>query len=127
MVWVRHATSGPINSYGVSLNAVLNLVFVPVTWRAVRLGDIERHRRWALRTFMVANGVFFKRVAFGPADWIFEFASYLIPLAILELYLRAKASRSTNAQLAMAVILLAVAVYMGFGTARFAAWVWRNT
>ena len=126
MVWVRHATAGPVNSYGVSLNAVLNLVFVPVTWLAARRGDIERHRRWALRTFMVASGVFFKRVAFGLPEEFFEFASYLSPLAILELYLRASAGRSGNARLAVAIVLLAVVVYMSIGTVRFAMWVQRN-
>lgn len=126
MVWVRHATSGPVNSIGVSLNAVLILVFVPLAWRAARAGEIDSHRRWALRTFIVANGVFFKRVALGP-DWLFEFASYLIPLAILELYLRAKVSRSRNAQLAMAVVLLMAVVYMSIGTIKFAGWVWRHT
>ena len=126
MVWVRHATFGPVNSVGVSLNAVLNLLCITATWRAVRAGDIARHRRWALRTFMVVSGVFFKRVATGPG-WFFEFASYLIPLAILEFYLRAKASRSANAKLAMAIFMLAVVVYVCFGTIRFAMWVGRNT
>ncbi|MGH7724098.1 MAG: DUF2306 domain-containing protein [Candidatus Eiseniibacteriota bacterium] len=122
MVWVRHATFGPVNSVGVSLNAVLNLVFGARAWRAARAGDIHNHRRWALRTFMVVSGVFFKRIATGPG-WFFEFASYLIPLAVLELYLRAKDSRSTNVRFAMAIVLLGVVVYASFGTVRFARWV----
>jgi uncharacterized membrane protein len=126
MVWIRHAHSGPVNAVGVSLNAVLNLVFVPLAWRAARLGDIETHRRWALRTFMVVSGVFFKRVASGD-DGFFEFASYLMPLAILELYLRAKAGRSMNLKLAMAIGLVVVVVYMVTGTVRFGMWVGRNT
>ena len=126
MVWVRHATPGPVNAFGVSLNAVLNLVFVPLAWRAARAGDVEGHRRWALRTFMVVNGVFFKRVAHGP-EWFVEFGSYLLPLAILELYLRAKDSRSRNTQLAMAAVLLGVIVYVSVGTVNFAMWVWRHT
>jgi uncharacterized membrane protein len=126
MVWVRHATPGPVNAYGVSLNAVLNLVCVTFAWRAARAGDIVRHRRWALRTFMVVSGVFFKRVGVGP-DWFFEFASYLIPLAILELYLRAKDSRLRSVQIAMAVFLLVVVAYMSVGTVKFAGWVQRHT
>ena len=70
-------------------------------------------------------GVFFKRVATGPG-WFFEFASYLIPLALLELYLRAKDSRSANAKLATALLFLAVVVYVSFGTVRFAMWVGRS-
>src|SRR5262245_15012731 len=90
MNWVRHANGGPCSSLGVSLNGVLILVCVAMAWRAVRAGDIDRHRRWALRAFMVLNGVFFKRLlSFGwgmltsGADtpvmqYVFEFGSYLI-------------------------------------------------
>src|SRR5262245_25750200 len=135
MNWVRHANSGPVNSYGVSLNAVLILLCVAMAWRAVRAGDIDRHRRWALRAFMVMNGVFLKRLAsFGwgmlapgsnvpVMEYVFEFGSYLIPLAILELYLRAKTSRAANAQLATAAVLLVVTAYMCVGTLAFARWV----
>ena len=126
MVWVRHAHSGPVNAVGVSLNAMLNLVCVTVAWRAARRGDIDGHRRWALRTFMVVNGVFFKRVATGP-EWFVEFGSYLVPLAILELYLRAKASRSRTAQLALAIGLVAVTIYMWVGAVGFARWVLQRT
>lgn len=128
MVWVRHATFGPINSIAVSLNAVLILVFVAAAWRAVRVHDIDGHRRWALRTFMVVNGVFFIRVAmaawsaFAPGVatqavfYFFEFASYLLPLGVLELYLRARTSAGTIARFAMAIVLVALTAYMVVGT-----------
>jgi hypothetical protein len=136
MVWVRQATFGPINSIAVSLNAVLILVFVAVAWRAVRAHDIDGHRRWALRTFMVVNGVFFIRVAmaawsaFAPGVatqamfYFFEFASYLLPLGVLELYLRARTSTGTIARFAMAIVLVALTAYAIVGT--FAAAVARR-
>jgi len=138
MNWIRHANSGPVNSIGVSLNAVLILPCVAMAWRAIRAGDIDRHRRWALRAFMVVNGVLFKRLlSFGwgkltagadmpGVDYVFEFGSYLIPLAVLELYLRAKASRSRNAQLATALVLLVVTAYMCVGTVAYTMWVVRK-
>jgi uncharacterized membrane protein len=138
MNWVRHANSGPVNSYGVSLNGVLILLCVAMAWRAVRAGDIDRHRRWALRAFMVMNGVFLKRLgSFGwgmltsganmpVMDYMFEFGSYLIPLAVLELYLRARASRTRYAQLATAGVLLVVTAYMCVGTVAYARWVLRK-
>lgn len=137
MNWVRQANGGPVNSIGVSLNAVLILPCVAMAWRAVRAGDIDRHRRWALRAFMVVNGVLFKRLlGFGWSkltggadipglDYVFEFGSYLIPLAVLELYLRAQASRARNAQLATALVLLVVTAYMGVGTVAYIRWVLR--
>ena len=138
MNWVRHANGGPVNSIGVSLNGVLILLCVAMAWRAVRAGDIERHRRWALRAFMVMNGVFFKRLlGFGWSmltsgartpgmEYVSEFGSYLVPLAVLELYLRARTSRAGNAQLATAVVLLVLTAYMCAGTVAYARWVLRQ-
>jgi hypothetical protein len=82
---------------------------------------------------MVVNGVFFIRVAFaawsvfargvgtsdnadGPMNYFFEFASYLVPLGVLELYLRARASAGTVGRLATALILVALTAYMTAGT-----------
>lgn len=134
MIWVRQASWNSVNSVSVSLNAVLVLVFVPVAWRAARVRDIASHRRWALRTFMVVNGpgLFIRVTAAawsvlasgagmgdggpGPMMYFFMFASYLLPLALLELYLRAQASAGTIARLATAIVLLAVTAYMSVGT-----------
>lgn len=135
MVWVRQASWDPVNSVSVSLNAVLSLVFIAVAWRAARARDIDSHRRWALRTFMVVNGPgLFIRVGAaawsvlasgagldgndgpGPMMYFFMFASYLVPLGVLELYLRARTSTGTIARLAIAIVLLAFTAYMSVGT-----------
>ena len=134
MVWVRHARFDWVNAVSVSLNAVLTLVFVAVAWRAARVRDIDGHRRWALRTFMVANGAgVFVRVLYGgwsvftagvgtsagmdgPMNYFFAFATYLLPLAVLELYLRARASASTIARFATAIVLVAFTAYLTAGT-----------
>lgn len=133
MVWVRHARIDAVNALSVSLNAVLILIFVTVAWRAARVGDIASHRRWALRTFMVANGAgFFVRIIYagwsvfaagagttkdmnGPMNYFFAFASYLLPLAVLELYLRARASTSTLARFATAIVVVAFTAYTTVG------------
>jgi len=110
MLWVRHAQLELVNSLAVSLDAVLVVGFVAVAWRAALAHDIARHRRWALRAFMVINAVFFIRVFSaawvtltggagmtdrmnGPMNYVFEVGCYLIPLAVLELYLRANTPR----------------------------------
>ena len=83
-------------------NGALILLCAALAWRMASARDISSHRRWALRTLMVVNGVFFLRLLFS--GWImltrsepstmmfyaFEAASFLLPLAILELYLRAR-------------------------------------
>jgi uncharacterized membrane protein len=132
MVWVRGARYDPVNTIAVTGNAILNLALVAIAWRAARLGDLAAHRRWALRAFMAINGVFFIRI--GVAAWFalfgawtgktmgplvfagFEFGSYLIPLAVLELYLRARSSPSARARLATAALLVAITAYSLTGT-----------
>lgn len=132
MVWVRDATLTEVNTIAVTGNAILNLAFVAIAWRAVRLGDLAGHRRWALRAFMAINGVFFIRI--GVAAWFavfgawtgrsmgpvvfacFEFGSYLVPLAVLELYLRARSNPSARARFATAAVLVAVTAYSLAGT-----------
>jgi uncharacterized membrane protein len=138
MNWVRDANSGPVNSIAVTFNGVLILLCVAMAWRAVRAGDIDRHRRWALCAFMVVSGVFFKRLlGFGwnmmtsgagmpGMDYFFEFGSYLLPLGILGLYLRAMASRSRNMQFATVVVLLVVTLYMCVGTVAYTMWALRK-
>src|SRR5262249_3514456 len=83
---------------------------------------------WALRTFMVANGSgYFIRIGTagwsvfaagvgtakgsGPMDYFFRFAPFLVPLAVLELYLRARDSASAIARFATAIAIVALTAY----------------
>jgi uncharacterized membrane protein len=130
--WVRgtglRSPTGLPSAFGVTLNAVLILSFAAFAWRAVRSRDIGAHRVWATRLFLVVNGTWFMRVglrawlvltggAFGAETFFsyWSFAAYLLPLAVYELYLRAKTS-STSAQYAMAASLAVLTVVTGIGT-----------
>jgi uncharacterized membrane protein len=107
MTWEHGADASLSGSLGISLNAVLILVFAALAWRTALKRDFDSHRRWALRTYVVANGQWFFRVGIfawfivakgkglganldGPVALFWEFGCYLLPLAMLELYLRAK-------------------------------------
>ena len=125
------AVEGLTANFAISLNGVMVLFLSAFTWRAAAKRNIASHRRWALRTFVVVNGVFFLRLmVFGyivlaqapPSDLLFEvltYLSYLLPLVLMELYLRAKAGPGA-ARLGMAVIVLAVTAYMVAGTIGYA-------
>ncbi len=131
MVWVRDATLSPANSYAISGNALLILAFGALAWRQAVRGDFDSHRRWAMRTFIVANGVWFLRVgAIGVGASltglgvkldqaaffnIMVFASYLVPLAILELYLRVQAAGGRRGRLLMAGGLTFATLVMSVG------------
>jgi len=141
MLWVRGANGprlGMPHAIAISLDALLIMVFGTLAWRSALQRDPAGHRRWALRTFMAANAQWFFRVGFvawailarGRVDGAFvhlwDFGSYLLPLAVLELYLRAKESAAPNWRLAMACGLVALTLLMAFGSAGFTAFVWQR-
>jgi hypothetical protein len=127
MVWIRGGTTGGItNGLIISGNALLILLFCGLAWRAGAARNIVSHRRWALRAFMVTNGVFFLRLGFAawiiitraePSTLTFYFfaaASYLVPLAVLEVYFWGK-SGGGAAKLTAAGVVFASALYMAIG------------
>lgn len=135
MSWVRDVgVSGgnPLGRVAVSIDGMLIIACCAVAWLLVRRGRFDLHRRWALRLFMVANGVWFLRLGVmgwyvltggvgmtdnldGPVNLIIDFASYLLPLAILELYLRAGRAGTFGGRVATAVTMLLATVFMGIG------------
>jgi uncharacterized membrane protein YozB (DUF420 family) len=108
LVWVRGTQLSLASAVPTSLNALLLLWFVSAAWYLAMRGRYADHRRWALRAFVVANGVWFFRIGImawvlinqgpvgmnetlsGPADLALSYGSFLVPLALLELYLRAQ-------------------------------------
>jgi len=134
MVWVRPTGDSGANAIAISLDAVLILTFAGLAWRTAMARDFVRHRRWAMRTFVVANGVWFLRLGivaygilskpFGDAAPsmgtffdIWNFGCYLVPLAILELYFLAKAGGGPRGRLAMAGGLVVATGLMSLGIA----------
>lgn len=142
MVWVRGTKVSEVSAIAVSINALLILLFAVLSWRTAIAHDATAHRGWALRLFMVANGQWFFRVGYiawiivnrgpvgmtdrfdGPFDYFCMFGGYLVPLAMLELYLRAKESGSARAQFAVAGALFVLTVLMsvGIGGVYFIFW-----
>ncbi|HEY0954479.1 MAG TPA: DUF2306 domain-containing protein [Roseateles sp.] len=109
LLWVRGTVGDLSQHLGMSLNALLIIGFALLAWRAARVRDFATHRRWALRLFLAANGVWFFRVGlmlwlmvfrrpvgFDPASFtgpfltVLAFAQFLLPLAVLEIYLRSR-------------------------------------
>jgi hypothetical protein len=140
LVWVRHATTTRLGAVGITLNAALILGFGTLAWRAAWARDFAAHRRWAMRTFMVANGVWFMRLGYmawvmlnggpvgmtdrldGPFDIFLSFAAYLVPWALLEVYLRVQSRGCAPAKYALAgglMVVNALTALGGFGAVAF--------
>jgi uncharacterized membrane protein len=142
MVWVAERRNNLWGAFAISLDAVLIIAFAAVALRYAIARDIVNHRRWALRLFMVANGVWFMRVGYmawilvnqepvgianngtGPFDIFWAVGCFLLPLAFLELYLRAKDQGSRQQKFVMsgAIVVATAVMAIGIGGAYMAFW-----
>jgi uncharacterized membrane protein len=142
LVWVRGTLVNFIGGLAISLDGVLIVAFAIMAWRAARTRDFESHRRWALRTFIVASGVWFMRLGYiawfiinqgpvgvtkkmdGPFDLFWAFGCYLVPLAVLELYFFAQRSRHTSMKVATAITITVGTVFMSIGVVGASMFMW---
>lgn len=133
MVWARGTVGGPISEISITLDGVLILVFAAVAVRYAVARDVVRHRRWAMRLFLVASGVWFFRIGLmgwvvmtggigidwetfsGPFITFWGFGQYLLPLVVLELYFRAERSTDGRLKLATSVVLFLCTVVTSIG------------
>ena len=143
MVWTRGTAGGFAMRVGISLNGVLIVAAAWLAWRYVRARRFDLHRRWAMRLFVLVSGVWFFRVGMmlwilanrgpvgmggegfdGPTVRILAFACYLLPLAILEVYLRAQSSPAASTKLAASglIILSTLATAVGVFGATVGLW-----
>jgi tetratricopeptide (TPR) repeat protein len=141
LLWVRGTVGDLAQHLGATLDALLILVCAAMALRHAVRRDFERHRRWALRLFLVVSANLFLRVAlfailalFGPVGFdpttfqgplltFLAFGQSLVPLAVLELYLRAK-DGSGALRMAAAAVLFVLTLGMGIGIASAGAAKW---
>lgn len=144
-VWlavVRGTYLSVISAVAILINGLLILAFAGLAWRHAVRRRFEHHRVWAMRTFMVVSGVWFLRVGLmgwvvvnqgpigmtddmsGPADIVLTFGSYLIPLALLELYIRAGRSANVALKAFAAALVFAAAAFTAVGVFGTIAFMW---
>lgn len=143
MVATRPTIGDLSQQLGVSLNGLLILAFAGLAWRAAVQRRFDQHRRWALRLWLAVGGVWFFRIGLmawlvvhrapvgfdpktftGPLLSVLAFAQVLLPLAVLELYLRVRDRAGPAGQLGMAALLggLALLTLLGVGAAGLLMW-----
>ena len=137
MIWGRGSRLTEIGGWGTTVNGLLVLVAAIVAFHFARRRQINQHRRWAMRTFILLSGVWFTRLGYmswaiatgglgmsrsldGPFDLFIAFGSYLLPLAVLEIYFLASESKSSSIKLATSGLMLAAAGVTALGV--FGAW-----
>ncbi len=143
MVWGRGAVGGLIQHIAISLNGVLIMLFAGLTLRYAMARQFVIHRRWALRLFMVASGVWFFRISLmlwiivnkgpagfdpetfeGPFLYFLSFASYLLPLLLVEIYIRVRDGANAIARSAYTVFLMMVNLMVLGGVAAATMLMW---
>ena len=143
MTWVRGSVGDLSQHLGTSLDAVLIFLCAALALRAALVHKIDAHRRWALRLFVVASGSWFLRISFffwilvnrgpagldtatstGPVLTAFSFGESLVPLAILELYLRVRDRAHAPGRFVMAGGIVAITLAMIAGIGGVAAFTW---
>lgn len=130
LIFVRGIVGSLVIGIGNIINATLIVTSAVLTWRFAVKKKMEKHRRWALRLFVLANGVWFFRLGFafwilinqgtpghtddftGPFDIALGYGHTLLPLAILEIYFWVQRSVSTRAYISMAVLLGVISLIM---------------
>jgi Predicted membrane protein (DUF2306) len=147
MTWGIGSRLSDLGAIGVSLNGILIPIFVFYAWRTAIQKNFKLHRRFAVHTFILINGVWSVRLYLmawfmvnpsglgntrlidGPADIAISFASYLLPMAIAELAFWAERRRSSLATLvgAVGVTLLAALTTLGVYAASTMMWIPRIT
>ena len=138
LVWIRKTSTSLEGAIGTTINGVLILVYAMRTYVTARARDLVVHRRWAMRLYLVSNAQWFLRVGvFGyfivsrlvghdasfrdPFFAFWTFGCYLVPLAVLECYLRAKRGNSEFARYAVAGGLFSITLVMLAGMVAFGA------
>jgi tetratricopeptide (TPR) repeat protein len=142
MIWFRGITTLSIANLAISLNALFILGFSWLALRSAMQRDIASHRRWALRLYLVSNAQWFTRVGLfawiiiaqgpvgmganfdGPVVIFWSFGCYLVPLLVLELYLRTKQSTAARRKFIMASTLFVAAALTGVGTVGVSMFSW---
>jgi tetratricopeptide (TPR) repeat protein len=144
MTWFRGSAGDLSVHLGSTLNAVLIWLCGAMALRYALARDFKTHRRWALRFFLVVSASWFFRIGFflsflvfkgpfgfdpvtfrGPFLTFMTFGQYLIPLAVLEIYLRAQDRPGALRRMATAGMLFVMTLVMvaGLFAVAMAQWV----
>jgi uncharacterized membrane protein len=135
MTWIRGTRGDLAQHIGGSVNAVLIILCAVFALRSAITRRFAAHRRWVLRLFLAVSAAWFYRVGLffwlllndgrpagfdiqsfqGPTLTFLSFANSLVPLAVLELYVRARTGDGAPRRLAMATALFVLTVAMGIG------------
>ena len=136
LTWFRGSPPSSFSEFGTSVNGVLILGFAAMAVTTAMRRKFDDHERWAVRLFLVSGAQWFVRIGgFGyfaamqalgfevPFDggffqfWIW--GSFLVPLALAELYFRTRAVQSLPVRWFSALVFFVATPMTLFGSFTF--------
>lgn len=131
LVWIRNEPPAAFKDLLTTFNGILVLACSYFVVRRVLDKDIKNHSRWAIRLFLVASGQWFLRVGvmcymalgnligeakFGdPFFVVWDYAAFIAPLAVLQIYFYAKDTGSSFVKGITATLLTVLTLLMTVG------------
>ncbi len=135
LVWVRGTVGDRLQHIAITINALLLFVCAIMAWRTARSRRFAAHRAWALRAFLVGNGVLYFRmflalwllvfrapVGFTPSTFSGPFLTTLAftvyvfgPVSLLEAYRWAERSTSRTRHRVVSGVMIGVALLLVCG------------
>lgn len=136
MAWTRKIVGDSSQQISISIQAIYIISFALLSIHYARSRQFGKHRAWALRLFMVVNGVWFFRVGlmfwllvngrpagFDPETFTGPFLTALalftyafpVSLAVLELYLYAQRKQTKALGFFTAAVIVLCTLLMGIG------------
>ena len=134
MMLVRGTVGGFVHHLGQGIDALLIMLCAVMAARYAIAGEYSTHRRWALRLYLVVSASLFIRAGLFLSNFgleqdmvtaVMSYAQYLVPLAVLEIYLRVKDRGGAPSRFAMAAGLSALTLVLaaGISVVTVSAWV----
>jgi uncharacterized membrane protein len=145
MVWTRGTVGDTTQHLAISVQSVYIVFFALLSIRSARARQFAQHRIWALRLFLVVNGVWFFRIGlmcwllvnsgpagFDPKTFTGPFLNFLsvfiyaipFPLIILEMYLYALRKQNSALSYMASVIIFALSIITAIGIAGATMGMW---
>jgi tetratricopeptide (TPR) repeat protein len=143
IMWVRGSVGDLSQHLANSFMAVLIMLCAGMALRYALARDFKTHRRWALRLYLVVSASLFIRAGIflsillnqgsfgfdpttftGPFLTFISFAQYLVPLAVLEIYLRVRDRGGALQRMATAAGLLVLTLALGAGVFAVSMSIW---
>lgn len=136
MVWTRGSVGDMTQHLSISIQAIYIISFALLSIKYARAGQLAKHRIWALRLFMVVNGVWFFRVGLmawlvinqapvgfdpktftGPFLTTLAIFTYAVPLSLfmLEMYFHAQTTKNRPFTLFTSGLIFLLTIIMAIG------------